>query len=51
MHALPRAAMALSLSGLLVLAGATVGLAQEPLTVTDANGDEVAIEDLSLIHI
>ena len=35
------------LAGLLAVTGSTAALAQEPLTVTDVNGDEVAIEDVS----
>ena len=35
------------LAGLLVCAAAGSALAQEPLTVTDVDGDEVAIEDAS----
>ena len=35
------------LAGLLAVTGSTAALAQEPLTITDVNGDEVAIEDVS----
>jgi len=35
------------LAGLLVSTSAGIAVAQEPLTVTDVNGDEVAIEDVS----
>ena len=35
------------LAGLLAVTGSTAALAQEPLSITDVNGDEVAIEDVS----
>ena len=38
-----------ALAGLLVATTAGVALAQEPLSVTDVNGDEVAIEDVSRV--
>lgn len=38
-----------ALAGLLVVGAAGITLAQEPLTVTDVNGDEVAIEDTSRV--
>ena len=38
-----------ALAGLLVAASAGTALAQEPLTVTDVDGDEVAIEDVSRV--
>lgn len=37
------------LAGLLVAASSGAVLAQEPLTVTDVNGDEIAIEDTSRV--
>ena len=48
MIALNRAFAALALSSLVVISGGTVA-AQEPLTVTDVNGDEVVIEDTSRV--
>ncbi len=38
-----------ALAGLLVAAAAGTAMAQEPLTVTDVNGDEVAIADTSRV--
>jgi iron complex transport system substrate-binding protein len=46
MHAPHRALAALVLSGL-VMISTGVAVAQDPLTVTDVNGDEIAIEDIS----
>lgn len=40
---------AFSLVGLLVAAAAGIAVAQEPLTVIDANGDDVTIEDTSRV--
>lgn len=38
-----------ALAGLLVTATAGAAVAQEPLTVTDVNGDEIAVEDTSRV--
>jgi iron complex transport system substrate-binding protein len=46
MHAPHRALVALVLSGI-VMVSTGVAVAQDPLTVTDVNGDEIAIEDIS----
>jgi iron complex transport system substrate-binding protein len=47
MHSNHRALSALAVSLSITLAGAAGALAQEPLTVADVDGDEIAIEDTS----
>ena len=49
MHITPRALSALALTGLLTLAGGVVALAQDALTVTDVDGNEVLVEDTSRV--
>jgi len=49
MHTPPRSLTTLALAGLLAMASTSMALAQEPLTVTDINGDDVVIEDASRV--
>jgi len=47
MHITPRALAALVFTGLLAMATPSAALAQEPLTITDVDGNDVVIEDTS----
>ena len=49
MQITPRALSALVFTGLLAMATPSAALAQEPLTVTDADGNDVTVEDTSRV--
>ncbi|MEA2026460.1 MAG: ABC transporter substrate-binding protein, partial [Chloroflexota bacterium] len=49
MQITPRALSALVLTGLLAVATPSTALAQEPLTITDSDGNDVTIEDTSRV--
>ena len=49
MHTTSRAVAALALTGLLTLASGAAALAQDALTVTDVDGNEVLVEDTSRV--